>query len=121
MVDVLPENRFYSFDWTRHGIAGLFESDRQIDADALSLHLWAHLWWDVSRRDVSNFNHQRLTPAWVAHARTTYARQARAFLPSDLVPPVTDYWLEVIGHQLPLLNRAVRAHDRQFPTGGATR
>lgn len=92
-VRVEPESRFFSLDWTRAGIAALFEQDRPLPADATSLHLWAHLWWDEDRRDMSDFNHTLLTPAYVAHARTTYARHARRFLPPGLAPSALGHWL----------------------------
>jgi len=93
LIRVEPEHRFFAFDWTRDGIAALFERDHPLPPDALSLHLWAHLWWDRSRRDWSEFSHERLTPAYVAHARTTYARLARPHLPPDLAPPAFVYTL----------------------------
>lgn len=92
-IRVEPENRFFALDWTREGIAGLFEQDRALPPEATSLHLWAHLWWDVERRDMSDFNHRRLTPAYVAHARTTYARLARPHLPAGLAPSALAHWL----------------------------
>lgn len=82
LVRVEPESRFFALDWTREGIGGLFEEDRPLPPDATSLHLWAHLWWDVERRDLSNFNHRLLTWDYVARARTTYARLAQPFLPA---------------------------------------
>ena len=85
-IRVEPESRFFSLDWTRDGIAGLFEQDRQLPPDATSLHLWAHLWWDAERRDMSDFDHTQLTPTYVAQAQTTYARHTRRFLPPDLFP-----------------------------------
>jgi len=85
-IRVEPESRFFALDWTRSGLADLFERDVPLPPDAVSLHLWAHLWWDVERRDRSDFCAARLTPAWVAHASTTYARLARRFLPDDLPP-----------------------------------
>jgi hypothetical protein len=92
LIRVEPESRFFSLDWTREGIAGLFEQDRRLPPDATSLHLWAHLWWDAERRDMSDFNHMRLTPAYVAHARTTYASHARRFLPPGMAPSALDHW-----------------------------
>lgn len=92
-IRVEPESRFFALDWSRDGIAGLFEQDRALPDDATSLHLWAHLWWEVERRDMSDFNHTRLTPDYVARARTTYARLARPHLPPGLAPSAMTRWL----------------------------
>ncbi len=94
LIRVEPESRFFAFEWTRTGIARLFERDCPLPSDAVSLHLWEHLWWDFERRDFSDFSHVQLTPAYVAHARTTYARLARPFLPPHIVPSAMTYWLE---------------------------
>lgn len=76
------------------GIAALFEQDLPLPSDAVSLHLWAHLWWDRARRDWSDFSQEQLTAAYVAHARSTYARLARPFLPPGLAPSAFVYALE---------------------------
>ena len=81
LIRVEPEETFFALDWTPDGIADLFERSVDLPPSALSLHLWAHLWWDEGRRDWSRFSGRRLTPAYVRHAETTYARHARAFLP----------------------------------------
>lgn len=94
LIRVEPESRFFAFDWTREGIGGLFERDCVAPPDAVSLHLWAHLWWDAERTDMSRFDHTRLTPAYVARARTTYARLARRFLPPGRAPSIWAYWWE---------------------------
>lgn len=86
LIRVESESRFFAFDPTRDGIAQLFERDCSVPSDAVSLHLWAHLWWDPERRDFSDFSHVQLTPAYVAHARGTYARLARPFLPGHIAP-----------------------------------
>lgn len=82
LVHLESEDRFFALDWSRDGIRGLFEEDRPLPPEATSLHLWAHLWWDVGRGDVSTFNHTLLTEDYVARADTTYARHARPFLPA---------------------------------------
>lgn len=92
-IHVEPESRFFALDWTRDGLTGLFRENRRLPPEATSLHLWAHLWWDVERRDMSDFNHTRLTPDYVAHARTTYARLARRHLPPGLASPALVYGL----------------------------
>lgn len=93
-IRVEPESRFFALDWTRDGIADLFERDVPLPPDAVSLHLWAHLWWNVDRRDRSDFCAAMATPAWVAHAATTYARLARPFLPPDMRPSAVRHAVE---------------------------
>jgi hypothetical protein len=83
-IAVEPESSFFFLDWTREGIRRLFETAEDLPENAYSLHLWAHLWWDSTRTDVSRFHADRLTPEYVAYADTTYARYARPFLPKDL-------------------------------------
>jgi hypothetical protein len=85
LVHVEPKTAFFHLDWTRDGITDLFERSVELPETVYSLHLWAHLWWDRSRTDVSRFHAGRLTPGYVAHAGTTYARYARGFLPGDLL------------------------------------
>jgi len=94
LIRVEPESRFFALDWTRIGLSQLFEMNCILPSDAVSLHLWAHLWWDIERRDMSSFSHEQLTPAYVAHARATYARLARNHLPIDMIPPIKSYWTE---------------------------
>ncbi len=103
LIRVEPESRFFAFDWTKEGIAALFEQDLPLPPDAVSLHLWAHLWWDRARRDWSDFSQEQLTPAYVAHARTTYARLARPFLPQDLAPSAFVYALERLRRHIGVL------------------
>jgi hypothetical protein len=83
-VHVEPTTSFFHLDWTQEGVRDLFERSVVLPENAYSLHLWAHLWWDSSRTDVSRFHAGRLTAEYVAHADTTYARYARRFLPGDL-------------------------------------
>jgi glycosyltransferase involved in cell wall biosynthesis len=92
LIRVEPENRFFAFDWTSEGVKRLFELDCEPPPEAVSLHLWAHLWWDAARTDFSAFNHTRLTPDYVAHAPTTYARLARRFLPRAIAPSIPSPW-----------------------------
>ena len=85
-LHVEPESSFYAFDWRAERINDLFLRDRPVPPEAHSLHLWNHLWWARERRDFSRFHEGRLTPEYVAFARTTYARLARPFLPADAAP-----------------------------------
>ena len=83
LIHVEPESRFFSLDWTPQGIGDLFERAVALPEDTLSLHLWAHLWWDRARTDFSRFSADRLTAGYVRAAHTTYARLAQRFLPDE--------------------------------------
>lgn len=82
-ITTKPKTAFYALDWTRRGLADLFLHTVALPADAVSLHLWSHLWFDPGRRDFLHFHADALTPDYVAFADTTYARAARRFLPAD--------------------------------------
>jgi glycosyltransferase involved in cell wall biosynthesis len=79
-VRVEPEVTFFPFSPDRDGIADLFERRRSIPAGAVSIHLWAHLWWDRDRRDFSEVHSEYCTPAALRGARTTFAQLARPYL-----------------------------------------
>ena len=81
LIFIAPQSAFYDFIWTREGIADILENNVEVSRDVYSLHLWAHLWWDRSRRDFSNFHQGLLTYAYVDKAETTYAALAKSFLP----------------------------------------
>jgi hypothetical protein len=77
---VLPQHVFYRHGPSRAGIASLFdEVDPRLDGTA-SLHLWAHLWWDESRTDFTDFHAGGFTPEWVAAGGSTVAAIARRYL-----------------------------------------
>jgi hypothetical protein len=82
-VHVLPQHAFYRHGPTRAGIATLFE-ERDVRLDGiLSLHLWAHLWWDVAREDFTHFHAGLFTPDWVARGSSTVATIAQRYLPAS--------------------------------------
>jgi hypothetical protein len=83
-IHIAPERAFFHYDWTPGGLRSLFTAPGAVPDGLYSLHLWAHLWWHRHRRDFSPFHAGRLTPAYVRHAETPYARLARPFLPPDL-------------------------------------
>jgi hypothetical protein len=83
-IHIEPERSFFHYDWTREGLRRLFLASDPTPEGVYSCHLWAHLWWARDRRDFSPFHAGRLTPAYVRHADTPYARLARPFLPADL-------------------------------------
>lgn len=80
-VCVEPEATFFSFPSDPSGLAQLFEERHPIPPTALSIHLWAHLWWARSRRDFSIANAAWCTPSAVRRGRSTFADLARPYLP----------------------------------------
>jgi hypothetical protein len=88
LIHVEPSRTFYRHMWTRDGLRTLLEG-RDPDTDGVvSMHLWAHLWWDWRRRDFSTFHAGRLTEDFIRRVDTTYTLAARPFLP----PPPTRRW-----------------------------
>jgi hypothetical protein len=83
-IEVEREASFFKLDWTRQGVCDLFHRRRTDLDDAYSLHLWAHLWWERSRGDVTWFHAGRVTPAYVLQAHTTFAEWSRPHLPEFL-------------------------------------
>lgn len=94
LVHVEPEERFFALDWTPAHLADLFENQVALPDRAVSLHLWAHLWFGAARRDFSLFSADLLTADYVAFARTTYARHACNFLPPGPRPSRARYLLQ---------------------------
>ncbi|MBZ5734953.1 hypothetical protein K8Z61_10635 [Nocardioides sp. TRM66260-LWL] len=84
LVRVLPESALFALRYTAEHLADLLERDVPLPPDAVSLHLWEHLWAAPERRDFSHVHAGLITPAYVRHARTTYARLARPHLPDDV-------------------------------------
>jgi hypothetical protein len=83
-VRVEPESSFFPFPATPEGLRRLLVDDEPVPADALSTHLWAHLWWDPERTDYSSMSALDLTESHVRTTGSTFARLARPFLP----PPI---------------------------------
>jgi glycosyltransferase involved in cell wall biosynthesis len=80
-VHVEPPATFFSFPSDAGGLARLFEERHPVPADACSIHLWAHLWWERTRRDFSPAHAGWCTPCAIRRARTTFADLARPYLP----------------------------------------
>ena len=70
-VRVVDEQAFCSFAATSDGLAALLERRSPVPDGALSVHLWAHLWWERERTDYSRVHAGRLTGPQLArdHAR----------------------------------------------------
>ncbi|HMZ82154.1 MAG TPA: glycosyltransferase [Acidobacteriota bacterium] len=95
-VHIEPERTFYKHPFTREGIATLFERFDPDVTDVVSFHLWAHLWWDRSRRDFSTFHAGKLTYRFIKEVDTTYTVLARKYLPLAPEPTLISkirHWL----------------------------
>lgn len=82
-LHIEPQRSFFHFDVSTRGLRGIFRRRLGDWRGIYSIHLWSHLWWEAERRHPVLFHAGRLTPAYVRHARTTYALAARAFLPAE--------------------------------------
>jgi len=81
-VRVEPRHRFFPTPVSVDGIRALLEEDRETDLDgALSVHLWAHLWWHADRRDFTAVHAGLLSDDYIRSVDTTYNRLARPYLP----------------------------------------
>jgi glycosyltransferase involved in cell wall biosynthesis len=76
-----PEASFFPFASTRAGLRQLLHERRAPPGEALSVHLWAHLWWERERRDFSLAHAGWAQPALLRGARSTLADLARPYLP----------------------------------------
>jgi glycosyltransferase involved in cell wall biosynthesis len=81
-VRVEPEVSFFSFPATPAGLSRLLEQRHAVPREALSVHLWAHLWWDRQRLDYSEVHGGRYVASFVRGARTTLADISREYLPA---------------------------------------
>ena len=80
-VRVMPRATFYPAPCSVDGLRSLLEGD-ELDVDgALSVHLWAHLWWRADRVDFSGVHADLVTADYIGSVDTTYNRLARPFLP----------------------------------------
>ena len=79
-VRVEPQASFFSFGSTPAELSKLLLERRPVPAGALSVHLWAHLWWERGRRDFCDAHAGWYTPSFVQQARTTLAEIVRPYL-----------------------------------------
>jgi hypothetical protein len=80
-VHIEPAGTFYPYMWTREDMRRLFKENVDMAGDAVSIHLWAHLWWSRFRRDFSDVHAGMFTEAFICRKATTYNLLARPFLP----------------------------------------
>jgi len=90
-VRVEPETSFFSFPATPAGLLRLLEREAPVPADALSVHLWEHLWWARERRDFSPAHAGWYTPQLLSGTRTTLAELARPYLPAPAADVAADW------------------------------
>lgn len=91
-VRIEPADTFFSVPCTPDGLAGLLEREEPLAPGALSVHLWAHLWWERERSDFSHVHAGRLSAAQLAVARTTLASLVRPFLDPSPTRPELGRW-----------------------------
>ena len=76
---VLPSVYFYRYGSSIAGLRTLLEEPDVNREDLYSVHLWAHLWWDVSRRDFSDVSAAEIDEDWIRGSNCTLAKLARPF------------------------------------------
>jgi glycosyltransferase involved in cell wall biosynthesis len=93
-VRVEPQTTFFPFAPSRAGLSRLLEERHAVPAEALSVHLSAHLWWERWRRDFAWVHSGWCTSSSIQRARTTLADLARPYLPDDQANSVraADSW-----------------------------
>jgi hypothetical protein len=78
---VEPPRSFFHFGPSRGDLQRLFEELERDLTGVLSIHLWAHLWWEAERLDFSAVHAGLLTEDFVRRVDTTYNVLARPYLP----------------------------------------
>jgi glycosyltransferase involved in cell wall biosynthesis len=74
---------FFPFLGTADGLASLLTRRVPIPSAAVSVHLWAHLWWSRERLDFSPVNAEWCTPRFLRRSRTTLGDLVRPYLPDS--------------------------------------
>jgi Glycosyltransferase sugar-binding region containing DXD motif len=81
LVHVEPRRSFYRYGPNREDLASLLEGLDTDQQGVLTVHLWAHLWWDARRVEFSTVHSGLFTEEYVRTVDTTYNVLARDFLP----------------------------------------
>ena len=81
IVRIEPEVSFFPFGPSRAGLSKLLEQRAPLPAGTISVHLWAHLWWDRRRRDFSSAHAGWCIPSFLRRAPTTLADLTRPYVP----------------------------------------
>jgi hypothetical protein len=87
-IRVESQERFSAFPASPSGVSQLLCERHEIPQESLSVHLWAHLWWERHRRDFTHAHAGWTTPSFVRSARTTLAQLLRPYLREG--PPPAD-------------------------------
>lgn len=82
-VRVEPQSSFSPFDHTPQDITALLQGPHEAArlAQAYSVHLCAHLWWDLHRTDFSTVSAPQITERYLRESETPIGFLARPFLP----------------------------------------
>lgn len=80
-VRVEPVGTFFPAPLSVHGLRALLEEDTLDVEGALTVHLWAHVWWHRDRRDFTSVHAGMLTADYMRSVDTSYNRLARPYLP----------------------------------------
>jgi glycosyltransferase involved in cell wall biosynthesis len=97
-VHVEPESTFFAFPATPAGLSRLLQERHAVPSGALSVHLWAHLWWERDRRDFTDADASWCEPTFIRRSHTTLADLVRPYLDptrvssSDLPAPRSQRW-----------------------------
>lgn len=83
LIHIEPAHTVYPFMWTREDLRRLLEGCEPVDAGTASIHLWAHLWWEEQRRDLSDFYAGLMTEERIGTVDATFNVLARPFLPRE--------------------------------------
>jgi hypothetical protein len=82
-IHLEPMATFYPFDHTPLDLLRLLQVVEPVPPEAISVHLWQHLWGDKCRSDYSTFHSGLVTPRNIREIDTTLFRLLRPFLPED--------------------------------------
>jgi hypothetical protein len=80
-VRVEPPSSFFPTPITPEGLHDLLVVDATDVSRSYTVHLWAHVWWSLARRDFTTVHGGTLTLDHLRTASSSYARLARPFLP----------------------------------------
>jgi len=97
-IQVEPPISFFHFNWTSKGINDIFENIQQVPDKLYSIHLWAHLWWNIERNDFSPFNYKKLNLNYLFSKSSTYACIVYPLLTADIISLLNSYEEEIFTH-----------------------
>jgi FkbM family methyltransferase len=80
-IHIEPHSSFFHYPASPSGLSLLFDDNQPIPPQVLSIHLWAHLWWNRRRTDFSTFHEGLITERFIRDADTVFSSAARPYLP----------------------------------------